>query len=85
MEIDNDSDVMNMTLHRVYQTGEGERGRDGAAIDLGRLRIRLSRRLLHSDWMRSNNDHSKISPVAGGKQGQINGDEPSTNWPGVRN
>ena len=37
------SDVMNTTLHRVYQTGEGERGSEDAANDLGRLRIRLLR------------------------------------------
>ena len=35
------SDVMNTTSHRVYQTGEGERGSEVAANDLGRLRIRL--------------------------------------------
>jgi len=28
VEIDNGSDVMNTTSHRVYQTGEGERGRE---------------------------------------------------------
>ena len=32
---------MNTTSHRVYQTGEGERGSEVAANDLGRLRIRL--------------------------------------------
>ena len=37
----NGSDVMNTTSHRVYQTGEGERGSEVAANDLGRLRIRL--------------------------------------------
>ena len=35
------SDVMNTTSHRVYQTGEGERGSEDAANDLGRLRIKL--------------------------------------------
>ena len=30
---------MNTTWHRVYQTGEGERGSEEAANDLGRLRI----------------------------------------------
>ena len=28
MEIDNGSDVMNTTSHKVYQTGEGEMGRE---------------------------------------------------------
>ena len=32
---------MNTTSHRVYQTGEGERGSEVAANDLGCLRIRL--------------------------------------------
>jgi len=32
---------MNTTSHRVYQTGEGERGSEEAVNDLGRLRIRL--------------------------------------------
>jgi len=32
---------MNMTSHRVYQTGEGERGSERAANDLGLLRIGL--------------------------------------------
>ena len=41
MEIDNGLDVMNTTSHRVYQTGEGERGNEEAANDLGRLRIRV--------------------------------------------
>ena len=39
VNIDNGSDVMNM--HRAYQTGEGERGSEEAANDLGRLRIWL--------------------------------------------
>ena len=33
--------IMYTTSHRVYQTGEGERGSKEAANDLGRLRIRL--------------------------------------------
>ena len=40
-KLTNDSDVMNTTSHRVYQTGEGERGSEDAANDLGRLRFRL--------------------------------------------
>ena len=39
---------MNTTSHRVYQTGEGERGSEVAANDLGRLRIRLSKNLERS-------------------------------------
>ena len=34
---------MNMTSHRVYQTGEGERGNEDAAKNLGRLRIKLEK------------------------------------------
>ena len=40
-KLTNSSDVMNKISHRVYQTGEGERGSEVAANDLGRLRIRL--------------------------------------------
>ena len=40
-KLTNGSGVMNTTSHRVYQTGEGERGSEVAANDLGRLRIRL--------------------------------------------
>ena len=45
---------MNTTSHRVYQTGEGERGSEVAANDLGRLRIRLAVSLFNCSLMPPN-------------------------------
>ena len=47
-KLTNDSDVVNTTSHRVYQTGKGERVSEDATNDLGRLRIRL--RTLKMMW-----------------------------------
>ena len=47
-KLTNDSDVMNTTSHRVYQTGEGERGSKDDANDLRRLRFRLGLTLTQS-------------------------------------
>ena len=58
-KLTNDSDVMNTTSHRVYQTGEGERGSEDAANDLGRLRIRLQRAGMSAVRRSDENEHEQ--------------------------